>query len=160
AARLAGQDEPFSTQMYLPMPPARTTLANFFSPQVNAVEQMFLTGKPTYPVERTLLTSGLTAAGVESLWQDQQRIATPHLNITYQPTPHSTFWREERAHVVPASIHTKPAQPDTHSVPKLGTAREGLRLAVIATVYYLRSHAQHFCDRFLVGYPAAGHWHR
>ena len=42
AAHLEGQDAPLSTQMYLPMPPARTTLANFFSPLVNNVEQMFL----------------------------------------------------------------------------------------------------------------------
>ena len=34
AARLEGRSEPFSTQMYLPMPPGRTTLANFFSPLV------------------------------------------------------------------------------------------------------------------------------
>ena len=56
AARLTGRDEPLSTQMYLPMPPARTTLANFFSPLVNNIEQMFLTGKATYPV-RTHLCS-------------------------------------------------------------------------------------------------------
>jgi hypothetical protein len=35
-----------------------------------------------------------------------------------------------------------------------------VRLAVIATVYRARSHAQHFCDRFLVGYPQNGRWHR
>ena len=35
-----------------------------------------------------------------------------------------------------------------------------LRLAVIATVYRYRSHAQHFTDRFLVGYPREGRWHR
>jgi len=35
-----------------------------------------------------------------------------------------------------------------------------LRIAVIATVYRYRSHAQHFTDRFLVGYPRAGRWHR
>jgi len=87
------REEPFSTQMYLPMPPARTTLANFFSPLVNNIEQMFLTGRPTYPVERTLLTTGLVAAGVESLHQGQRRVATPHLEISYQPTPESTFWR-------------------------------------------------------------------
>jgi hypothetical protein len=34
------------------------------------------------------------------------------------------------------------------------------RLAVIATIYRYRSHAQHFTDRFLVGYPYAGRWRR
>ncbi|MCG9129708.1 hypothetical protein JT359_19125 [Candidatus Poribacteria bacterium] len=82
-----------STQMYLPMPPARTTLANFFSPLVNNIEKMFLTGKATYPVERTLLTTGLVAAGVDSLSDDEAKIDTPHLNISYQATEESTFWR-------------------------------------------------------------------
>jgi len=93
AARLEGRREPFSTQMYLPMPPGRTTLANFFSPLVNNLEKMFLTGKPTYPVERTLLTTGLTAAGVESLYRNQVRYQTPHLSIGYQPIRESTYWR-------------------------------------------------------------------
>jgi hypothetical protein len=35
-----------------------------------------------------------------------------------------------------------------------------LRLAVITTIYRYRSHAQHFTDRFLVGYPREGRWHR
>jgi len=93
AARLEGEERPLSTQMYLPMPPARTTLANFFTPQVNNVERMFLTGEASYPVERTLLTTGLVAAAVDSLHQDQVRVDTPHLDITYQPNPESTFWR-------------------------------------------------------------------
>ena len=93
AAKLEGRDTPLSTQMYLPMPPAHTTLANFFSPQVNNVEKMFLTGVASYPVERTLLTSGLVIAGVDSLNQDQQRIETPHLDIAYHSTEESTFWR-------------------------------------------------------------------
>ncbi len=93
AARIAGRGTPLSTQMYLPMPPARATLANFFSPQVNHVERMILTGKSQYPVERTLLTTGLVAAGVDSLHQEQVRIDTPHLDIAYPPTADSTFWR-------------------------------------------------------------------
>ena len=93
AARLEGRKEPFSTQMYLPMPPDRTTLANFFSPLTNNVEKMFLSGKATYPVERTLLTTGLTAAGVESLYRNQARYETPHLAIRYQPARESTYWR-------------------------------------------------------------------
>ena len=93
ATALEGSSEPFSTQMYLPMPDGRTTLANFFSPLVNCMEQMFLTGKPPYPIERTLLTTGLTAAGVDSLYADQGRLKTAHLAIQYQPNPASTFWR-------------------------------------------------------------------
>ena len=93
AARISGNPKIFSTQMYLPMPDGRTTLATFFSPLVANMEQMFLTGAAPYPIERTLLTTGLTAAGVESLYQDQKRIATPHLNIRYQPSKESTFER-------------------------------------------------------------------
>jgi hypothetical protein len=93
SAALEGLSEPFSTQMYLPMPDGRTTLANFFSPLVNCMEQMFLSGKPPYPIERTLLTTGLTAAGVDSLYNGQARLKTPHLQIQYQPSAASTFWR-------------------------------------------------------------------
>jgi hypothetical protein len=34
------------------------------------------------------------------------------------------------------------------------------QIAVIATVYRYLSHAQHITDRFLVGYPHNGEWHR
>ncbi len=93
AARIKGRKDIFSTQLYLPMPPARTSLANFFSPLVNNAEKMYLSGKPTYPVERTLLTTGLTAAGVDSLYQKGKRLDTPHLAIAYKSTAGSTFWR-------------------------------------------------------------------
>jgi len=93
AAEIVGRYEPLSTQMYLPMPDGRTTLADFFNPLVNNMEKMFLTGKPTYPVERTLLTTGLVAAGVESLYRGEVRMETPHLAINYQPAPESTFMR-------------------------------------------------------------------
>ena len=93
AARLKNRSKIFSTQMYLPMPDGRTTLADFFSPLVFYMEQMFLTGKTQYPIERTLLTTGLTAAGVESLYQKQARVPTPHLAIRYEPRAESTFER-------------------------------------------------------------------
>ena len=35
-----------------------------------------------------------------------------------------------------------------------------LRLAVITTVYRYLSHGQHIGDRFLVGYPIDGTWHK
>ena len=34
------------------------------------------------------------------------------------------------------------------------------RIAVVATVYRYLSHAQHIADRFLVGYPSNGAWHK
>jgi hypothetical protein len=93
AALLEGAAKPFSTEMYVAMPDGRTTLASPFSPLTNGMEKMFLSGKATYPIERTLLTTGLTAAGVDSLYAGQVRIETPHLTIKYQPTSESTFWR-------------------------------------------------------------------
>ena len=33
-------------------------------------------------------------------------------------------------------------------------------IAVVTTIYRYLSHAQHFVDRFLVGYPYEGEWHR
>lgn len=93
AARLDGSPNIFSTQMYLPMPDGRTTLANFFSPLVFHMERMFLTGRTSYPIERTLLTTGLTASGVDSLYQNQSRLETNHLGISYQPQTESVFER-------------------------------------------------------------------
>lgn len=88
AARLHGGDI-FSLQFYLPY----YTMRNFFSPLVHHIETLFQTGKSPYPVERTLLTTGLTAAGIESLYQQQRRLDTPHLRLRYTPTRQSTFWR-------------------------------------------------------------------
>jgi hypothetical protein len=93
AAYVNGSRDPWSTQMYLPMPDGRTTLASFFSPLVNHMEKMFLDGRTSYPIERTLLTTGLTAAGVESLYRGQTKFDTPHLAIRYQPSEESTYWR-------------------------------------------------------------------
>jgi hypothetical protein len=159
AAHLDGHEEPLSTQMYLPMPPARTTLANFFSPLVNNIEQMFLTGVPSYPVERTLLTSGLVTAGVDSLHQEGARVETPHLAIEYQPTAQSTFWGHE-IDQRPTTNDQRPTTDDRSRTAYRAPRTSSLRLAVIATVYRYRSHAQHFADRFLVGYPYAGRWRR
>ena len=92
AARM-GDGSKLSTQMYLPMPPARTTLASFFTPLTNHIETLFLTGQSPYPIERTLLTTGLTAAGVDSLFEEGKRVETPHLGIKYTAPEASMFWR-------------------------------------------------------------------
>ncbi|MDA0335423.1 MAG: hypothetical protein O2782_09680 [bacterium] len=93
AARLKGRQQPLSTNIYLPMPSPPGTLASFFSPLTHNIEQMFHTGRETYPIERTLLTTGLTEAGVTSLHRDGVRIDTPHLDIKYRASPESTHWR-------------------------------------------------------------------
>ena len=80
--------------MYLPMPPRYTTLADFFNPLVNHIEHMVMTGNEPYPVERTLLTSGMTLAGVESLHRGQVKVDTPEMQVAYQPLRGSAFWRK------------------------------------------------------------------
>ena len=90
AARLKGQAEPISTLFYLPPVPNVAYSAALMS---NA-EQTFLTNKAPYPVERTLLTSGLVAAGLKSLAAGQKRIETPHLAVRYSVPNESTFARQ------------------------------------------------------------------
>lgn len=89
AARLKGHAEPLSTLFYLPPVPNVVYSAALMS----KVERMFETGKATYPVERTLLTSGLVEAGMKSLADQQRRLPTPHLDVRYQVTPESHFWQ-------------------------------------------------------------------
>ena len=48
------------------------------------VEEMFLTGEAQYPVERTLLTSGVLEAALTSRHEDHIRIETPWLELSYR----------------------------------------------------------------------------
>ena len=63
AARITGREEPLSTLFYLPPNPNVTYSAGLMA----KAEELFLTGKAPYPIERTLLTTGLVAAGMHSL---------------------------------------------------------------------------------------------
>ena len=83
-----------SCQMYLPMPTHGSTTADFFNPLARHIEDVVLTGRTPYPVERTLLTSGMVIAAVESLFQKQTPIETPHLAVRYRAIGESVFWRE------------------------------------------------------------------
>jgi hypothetical protein len=47
-------------------------------------QEMFLTGKAQYPVERTLLITGALDALMDSHHTEGKRIETPHLNVCYQ----------------------------------------------------------------------------
>ena len=44
---------------------------------------MFVTGRAPYPVERTLIVSGMLESCLDSKVQDHKRLATPHLSVRY-----------------------------------------------------------------------------
>jgi hypothetical protein len=50
----------------------------------DAIQKMFLSGKPTYPVERTLLTTGVLAFIIESKFQGGKRLETAELAVKYR----------------------------------------------------------------------------
>ncbi len=83
-----------SCQMYLPMPARGASTADFFHPLVHHIEDMVISGKTPYPVERTLLTSGMTLAAVESLHRGQVPVDTPEMQVRYEVGAASTFWRD------------------------------------------------------------------
>ena len=90
----ADNNEIISTQMYLPMPTHGSTTADFFHPLCRHIEDAVINNEVPYPVERTLLTSGMTLAGVESLHLGQVPVKTPDMNVRYKVGSKSTFWRD------------------------------------------------------------------
>jgi hypothetical protein len=86
AARVAGHGL-VSTQFFLPPPPNESYSACLAA----KVEQTFHSRTATYPVERTLLTSGLLEACLTSRHKLNQRLETPHLRIHYQPPSESQY---------------------------------------------------------------------
>jgi len=83
-----------SCQMYLPMPTHGSTTADFFNPLARHIETLILEGKTPYPVERTLLTSGMVIGGVESLASGGATYQTPLMQVVYRNENPPAFWRE------------------------------------------------------------------
>ena len=87
AARLNGSPQIRSTQFLLTPEPNVTYSACL----MHKVEQMFETGAAPYPVERTLLVSGMLESCLTSKIQDHVRLETPHLSVAYKAPQQSQF---------------------------------------------------------------------
>jgi len=88
AAKLAGRPEPVSTLFGL----REGRSLPHFDGLVRAIEEMFVTGRPPYPVERTLLTTGALAFALESRHQ-RRHWSTPELGVAYRPPRRRWFQR-------------------------------------------------------------------
>lgn len=88
AARVKGLGV-VSTQFFLTPVPNVTYSACL----MHKVEEMFVTGRAPYPVERTLLTSGMLEACHKSGSEGGKRLETPHLDVVYQVPRVSQYCR-------------------------------------------------------------------
>ena len=79
AARVKGAGVQ-STQFFLSPEPNVTYSACL----VRKIEELFDTGKAPYPVERTLLVSGMLESCLTSRLEGQKRLETPHLSVRYR----------------------------------------------------------------------------
>ncbi|WP_165230222.1 hypothetical protein [Aquisphaera insulae] len=85
-----GKETIASTLTYLPAPPG----ARFFDPLVLRIEDFFRTGRPPYPIERTLLTTGILDAAMDSRIRGHVAVETPELaGIDYEAPEDSGFIR-------------------------------------------------------------------
>jgi hypothetical protein len=89
AAKVDGEAKPSSCLFLLPPPPG----AAFLEALTSHVEKFLATGKPPYPIERTLLTGGILDLALESRVQNSKRLETPDLDIRYSPPADSGFMR-------------------------------------------------------------------
>ncbi|HZS54878.1 MAG TPA: hypothetical protein VFA65_10775 [Bryobacteraceae bacterium] len=88
AARVHGAGL-ISTQFFLSPVPNVTYSACL----VSKIEQMFMTRRAPYRVERTLLTSGMLEACLTSRQRGNQRLETPQLAVTYMPPTEPQYCR-------------------------------------------------------------------
>ena len=90
AARMARQAQPVAASFSDAMQTTRPL--PHFDGLVDVIEEFFVTRKPVYPVERTLLTTGTLAFLFDSR-ERKRRIETPELAIRYTPPEHAYFER-------------------------------------------------------------------
>ncbi|MBX3414433.1 MAG: twin-arginine translocation signal domain-containing protein [Pirellulales bacterium] len=81
AAKLKGKAKPVATAFYVGPWQNR----NLFKALSHAIQTFFREGQTPYPVERTLLVTGILDAEMDSRYQGGVPIDTPQLDIAYQP---------------------------------------------------------------------------
>jgi hypothetical protein len=87
AAKIKGETKPVSCLFHLPPPPG----AKYFDALVANIEKLLETGKSPYPVERTLLTTGILDYAMESHHRRGSRVEMQDLDIKYTPPADSGF---------------------------------------------------------------------
>ncbi len=87
AAKLKDRPKPVAT--HFGMLPQTRDLPHFDG-LVHCIEELFVTRRPVYPVERTLLTSGTLSFLMESRYR-KRRLETPQLSVTYRAPKHTWF---------------------------------------------------------------------
>lgn len=80
AAQLKGEAKPAACKLAL----EEEKPYGHFSYLLQAIEHLIRTGKPAYPVERTLLTTGVLDRAMHSLAAEGVRYETPELKIGYK----------------------------------------------------------------------------
>ncbi len=89
AVRLVENDRILSTKFLLPPEPNVAYSACL----AHHVERMIVSGVANYPVERTLLVSGLLEAAHDSRASGHRRLKTPHLDVNYRSPLTSQYCR-------------------------------------------------------------------
>lgn len=79
SARVRGEARPAATLFWL----QEGKPFGHFGRLCREIERMVLTGTPPYPVERTLLTTGILDRVMQSRFRKGERLATPELAIRY-----------------------------------------------------------------------------
>jgi hypothetical protein len=82
AGQRKGADQPDVCQFYLQQPDPFAHFAEL----TRAIDSLINSGHAPYPVERTLLTTGILDAAMNSRHEKGKRLETPHLDIAYKPT--------------------------------------------------------------------------
>jgi hypothetical protein len=81
ACRLAGKPEPLATSFYVGPWENR----NLFKALSHAIQTHIREKQAPYPVQRTLLVTGMLAAAMDSRFENHELLPTPHLGVTYKP---------------------------------------------------------------------------